>query len=155
MTTLGRRTFRVTFDVTVSWRDIDQALVDEEHHHYANGEHIAQWPETPDNVRRDRRLLFAVLQNPLALRRLLLRHVAESLEYIHPDDASIMDLLADAGDAADLLAEIQHHLLSDDYQYYQHAAQAGYFYENTTYFEAAITTAQTNFRVQEISDTTA
>lgn len=147
MTTTYR--FRVTFDIAISVSHINDALVDAAHHHYANADQIAQYPETPLQIERNRHLLAALLRHPDVLHSMLARRAAESVEYIYPTDDSLEQLRTQTLDDLAIIEQVRDDLSADDYEYFHDACQEGYFYENTSYLEEAITVQQTTFQLED------
>jgi len=132
-------------------RDIDDALVEQHLSRIGNGDEVKRWPETPEMVARDRRLLHAVLAHPEQLLILLRRHALESTEYIHCEDGSLATLQSHQVSNGELIEQVRHALAFDDYQYYRDACKAGYFEDNADYYDAAFTTEQTGFQIQDIT----
>jgi hypothetical protein len=151
MSELAQATFRITFDVTVRVRDIDDQLVEQHLSRIGNGDEVARWPETPEMVARDRRLLHAILAHPEHLLSLLRRRALESTETIDCEDTSLDTLQTQQLTNSALVEAMRDALSLDDYHYYRDACEEGYFDDSSDYYYAAVATEQARFQIEDLT----
>jgi len=148
MADLMRRTFTVTLEATVSVCAIDDELVAATHRGF-NNDALANDPDRPEWIARDRRLLAALLERPDLVSDLLRRHVASSLSGLYVRDDSLEGAGLTTEAEGQMLEGLQAVLPSDDQQFYHDVWKEGYFYDNTSYFQGAFSTRLTRVRIHE------
>jgi hypothetical protein len=145
MSDLVRHTFRVSFDIELSLNAIDEQVI------ATVAEHMVGFTEADlhEFIRRDQALLQAVLAHPTTMRAYLLYRAAGATEFIHPDDQSL-EALQTSFTESSLLAQIQDALPPDDYTYLKAVCEDDAFYDNTSFFEEALSVRQTNFTIEPL-----
>ncbi len=145
MTALARHTFRVSFDIELSLKAIDEQVIT------AVAEHMVGFTEADlhEFIRRDRALLQALLAHPATVQAYFLYRAAEATEFIHPDDQSLETFQATFTEAR-LLEQIQDALSPDDYTYLTAVCEDDAFFDNTSFFEEALSVRQTNFTIEPL-----
>lgn len=151
MAELLRRTFRVTLDVTICVDEIDEALI-KTHEKYLADPALAHDPRTLEGVARDRRLLAALLSAPHVLERVLTQRVADSAESIFPEDTSLKDLQTIDSKEQQMIEDLREALPAEDYEYHKGSCEVKLFYDNSVYFQDAITTHHHDFTMRELLD---
>jgi hypothetical protein len=149
MAEVTQRTFRVTLDVTVTIRVIDDELIHATQEGFHN-ESLARDPIQRQHIARDRRLLAALLNTPDALTSYLIRKVGYSLDSIVPDDESLDAIMQRQLDDTAMVDALRTALPEDDFQFLRDVAAEGILYDNTSYFEEALTTRQGNVTIEEL-----
>ncbi len=148
MSELLHRTFRVSFDINITLRAIDDDVIaaTQERMHPRNDEQ----DDSAVNavfIARDRHLLQALLAHPATLQAWLLRRAAEAAEFIEPDDQTLEDLRETLDDAT-LIDQIQESLPAEDYQFFKAVCESDTMIDNTLYFEEAYLIRQGNFTIE-------
>jgi hypothetical protein len=146
MAELVSRRFRVTLDVTVSVRAIDDALAEETRRRF-NNDALARDPWTEQLLARDRRLLMALLSDSEALAGQLIRHVAWTLDPVQSTDQMLADLGGGHLSDAQLIGRLRPALSQEAYDELRVLCEEDVLYDNTTFYQDAFTTHVGNFRL--------
>ena len=147
MSELLHRTFRVSFDIDITLRAIDDDVITatQKRMHPLNDEQ----DDSAVNavfIARDRHLLQALLAHPATLQAWLFRRAAEATEFIEPDDQTLDDLRETLDDAT-LVDQIQESLPAEDYRFFKAMCETDSMLDNTLYFEEACHIRQGNFTI--------
>jgi hypothetical protein len=135
----AQQTVQVALTITVTISPIDDEQAEKTRQSF-NNPALAADPSTQDQLERDRRMLDALLANDEALRGECLRHVIWELDRLRPSEQVIADL--DAGDLTDaaLVERLRAGLPDQDVDDLLELCQDDAFYENTGFYQDAIST---------------
>jgi hypothetical protein len=108
--------------------------------------------DTQTFIRRDQALLQALLSHPSTVQAYLLHRAAEATEHIEPGDDSLQTI-QDTLDDTTLVEHLKDALSADDYAFLKEACEDDVLYDNTSFFEEAISIRQSNFTIQPLAET--
>jgi hypothetical protein len=149
MSELIRRTFRVTFNIELSMSAIDEQVIAAAKQSMRL---VGDDTYLDAFIRRNQALLQALLAHPAALSAFLVHRAAEAVEHIQPDDDSLQTIQNTLDDTT-LVEHLKDALSADDYAFLKEACEDDVLYDNTSFFEEAISIRQSNFTIQPLAET--
>ena len=151
MAEVASRTFRVSFEITVTLNEIDDALVARTKDGW-NNPSLAAEPEVEEHIARERRLLAALIARPDVLRWEALRQIAWELDSIRRADQNIRDFGVTNDTDGALIEQLQDDLTPDDAEHFRDLVQADVFPDTASFFQAAFSTEIGSLSVADADD---